>query len=181
MLILFIGCSAFADDPQEGAYVDHLQVKRLGKNIAVDFSLKNVVVDKLTQTLDSGLPVRFLFQVRLVRKAGVLTSGVLADKQFERVLEKDNLKNRYKISYDGNTEEIPAFSDAIEALSQVEDFELAPVLDLIPDKRYQVEVQVKLEEFRLPFLLHRILPFMNLWDMTTPWKTQRIDLEGLGK
>lgn len=161
----------------DGAVVDALSFRSSSDALLIDFTVKNLATPKLVETLDSGLPIRFVYHVKFVRRAGALTSGVVNDIKFERVVEKDNLKNRYRIIENGDTTELSDFAAAMEALGAVRGVEVALLSDLIEEKRYQVEVQVKLEEFRLPFHLHRILPFLSMWDITTPWKVVRVPAE----
>jgi len=188
LLILLLAAAAlnicaaggFADE-SGGAAVDEVSLRREKDILLVDFSVKNAISTQLTETLDSGLPVRFVYNVRLVRKAGALTSGTLSNIKFERVLEKDNLKNRYRISEKSETSDVGDLNSAVGSLCRVVGLEVAPLLDILPEKKYQVEIQVKLEEFRLPFHLHQLLPFLSLWDQTTPWKIVRLPQEILQK
>ena len=106
--------------------------------------------------------------------------GVVADTSFERVLEKDNLKSRYYISQDDRRVEAQSLEEAMGLMQKVADLEVAPLSILLPGESYRVEIQVKLEEFRLPFHLHRILPFMSFWDVTTPWSIHTVSGEGKG-
>lgn len=160
------------------AFVDEVAINRDRNEITVDFTVKNIVAGQMVEALDSGLPVRIVYKVRFVRKAAALTTAVLNDIQFERVIEKDNLKNRYRIKEKEDTKEFPDLDSAAEVLSRVKGLVVAPTEELLPEKRYQIELQVKLEEFRLPFQLHRILPFFSLWDVTTPVKTVRVPNDG---
>lgn len=165
---------SFADGD---AFVDEVGVKSKDGLLHVDFTVKNIAQRQFVEALDSGLPVRIVYNVRFVRKAGALTTAVLKDITFERVVEKDNLKNNYAIRENQDTREVPELASAVDILSKVSPMPVAPFSDMIPGKRYQVEIQVKLEEFRLPFQLHRILPFLSLWDVTTPVKTVRFTSE----
>lgn len=156
------------------AYIDQVLLTRRDGLLYVDFTVKNIVARQFVEALDSGLPVRFVYNVRFVRKAAALTTAVLKDIHFERVIEKDNLKNTYAIKENQDNREVADFAAAIDLLGTVKALPVTPVSDMLPEKRYQLEIQVKLEEFRLPFQLHRILPFFSLWDVTTPVKTVRI-------
>jgi Domain of unknown function (DUF4390) len=170
-----------AEEEKSGAVVDEVVFSKNDRAVLVGFRIRNLASEQLIKTLESGLPVRFVYEVRFVRKAGYLTSGVLSDIKFERVLEKDNLKNLYRITEMDVGTDIADFAVAIDRLGRVDDLPVAAHSELIPEKRYQVEIQVKLEEFRLPFHIHRILPFFSAWDVTTPWKTVRLPPEFIGR
>lgn len=171
---------AFAEEGG-GAIVDEVFFGKTDRAVTVGFRIRNIASEQLIKTLESGLPVRFVYEIRFVRKAGYLTSGVLSDIKFERVLEKDNLKNLYRITENDVGVDMADFASAIGKLDRVDDLPVAAINELIPEKRYQVEIQVKLEEFRLPFHIHRILPFFAAWDVTTPWKTVRLPPEFTGR
>lgn len=158
-------------------YVEALTPRRAGPRIVVDFDVANLYDLRLAETLDSGLPVRIVYHVRLMRRGSFFISGVVADTRIERVLEKDNLANKYRLTTDKEIEETGDLPAAIEILRRARSVDLVEAADLIPDSRYQVEVQVKLEEFRLPFHLQRLLPFLSGNDRKTPWKKMRLPNE----
>lgn len=179
--MLFAWCGISVAEEQGGAVVDDVVFGRNDRAVTVGFVIRNLASEQLVKTLESGLPVRFVYEIRFVRKAGYLTSGVLSDTKFERVLEKDNLKNLYRITENDVGTDVADFAAAIQMLGRVDDLPVAGLSELLPEKRYQVEIQVKLEEFRLPFHIHRILPFFSAWDVTTPWKTVRLPPEYTGR
>lgn len=180
-LSLCVAAPVRAQEDRPGATIGEVVFGKNEQAVQVSFKINDLSSEQLVKTIESGLPVRFVYLVRFVRKAGYLTSGVLTDLKFERVLEKDNLKNRYRITENDVSSDVDDFPTALLKLGNVEKLDVAPLSDLIPEKRYQVEIQVKLEEFRLPFHLHRILPFFSAWDVTTPLKTVRLPAEFGGK
>ncbi len=143
-------------------------------SITVDFVIKEVWSARLIKTLESGLPVRFTYTVRIVRLDKTLWEGDLVNHRFERVLKKDNLKNRYIITSSEKRRDFISLDDAIEEMTMVDSYPICNVAQLSPSGEYQVEIQVKLEEFRLPFMLHRFLPFVSHWDVQTPWRRDKI-------
>jgi len=159
------------------ARVDAVSFSKSGDDqLLVSFRVVDAADARVAETLDSGLPVRFVFRVRLMRPSGLPFGGLVADKQFERVLEKDNLKNRYRVVEGEEKRDAASLEEALVRMGTVENYAVAP-LSVADGGGVRVEIQVKLEEFRLPFHLHRILPFMNFWDVTTPWAFAAIPAE----
>ncbi len=145
-------------------------------SITVDFGIKEVWSARLIKTLESGLPVRFTYTTRIVRLDKTLWEGDLVYHRFERILEKDNLKNRYIITSGEKKRDFPSLDDAIAEMTAVTSYPICNISQLSPSGEYQVELQVKLEEFRLPFMLHRFLPFVSHWDVQTPWRRDKLPL-----
>ncbi len=163
---------SFADGEEIAPRVDSVSFKRGGgDSLLIDFGLQGDISKEIVETLDSGLSVRITYRARVVRSASFFLGGVISDREFDRLLEKDNLTNTYRVSDDdgGKVREFETLAQALELMRTVENFNVVPLTSILPDQNYQLELQVKLEEFRLPFLLHRFLPFTGLWDETTPW------------
>jgi hypothetical protein len=183
LVLLLVLTAAVARSEETGkARIEHPTVTRNADGqMVIGYAVLDATNDKLVETLDSGLPVRFIYRTRLVRTSGLPFGGIVADLQFERVLEKDNLKNRYRVTEGDRGYDCATFDEALSRLCVVEGYPVYPVKDLRKNEDYRIELQVKLEEFRLPFHLHRILPFMNFWDVTTPWLYVSVPLETLRK
>jgi len=164
-----------------GATITEITFSASADNLMIAFKVDGAVTEELVETLDSGLPVRFIYRVKVSRRASMLMGATLANLNFERVLEKDNLKGIYTISQDDRSVELKSFEEAMEVMTEVEDVETVPLSSLLGGEKYRAEVQVKLEEFRLPFHLHKILPFMSMWDIETPWKRVNVPREFYGK
>lgn len=184
-LLLFLCCvaSGARGEDAPGARVEGVAFARApGGDLTVSFQVVNANSEaKLVETVESGLPVRFIYRTRLVRTSAVPFGGIVGDLSFERTLEKDNLKNRYRVTQGERTTDFPTMDQALALMGKVEGFAIAQAKDLRSRESYRAEIQVKLEEFRLPFHLHRILPFMNFWDVTTPWTAVPVPAELLRK
>ena len=59
-------------------------------------------------------------------------------------------------------------------MTRMEGFPVVRSGQLEADEGYKLELQVRLEEFRLPFHLHRVLTFVSFWDAQTPWYIQPV-------
>jgi hypothetical protein len=159
---------AFADETSRAKVENVLLQRGEDGDMLVDFAVTGTIDKKLVETLDSGLPVRLVFEIRVVRAAKFLMGGVISYSKFERVLEKDNLKNRYRVTIGDDYSDFGSLAEAMAMMVNVTDISVVQLSDLLRDERYRMEILVKLEEFRLPFFLHRVLPFFGYWDVTTP-------------
>lgn len=174
-LAIFV-CQPLAHaEKTSSARVDNVLLER-GEDgdMLVSFTVEGATDKKLAETLDSGLPVRLVFELRVVRTANFLMGGVIAYSKFERVLEKDNLKNRYRVTIGDDYTDLDSLEEAMNQMVTVEGVSIIQLSELLPSEDYRLETVVKLEEFRLPFFLHRILPFVAYWDITTPVKVTNV-------
>lgn len=179
LLLLAIAPLAFtAEGKPAPSRVAEVSYKRDGNGfLTVDFTVEGLMDGRLKSTLDSGLPVRFTYTVRLLRLDRGLWEGDSVFLTFERVLEKDNLKNRYIMSDGDKKINYDAVEEALGAMSKVEGLTVCEATRLDADSKYRSEIQVKFEEFRLPFFLHRFLPLVSLGDLKTPWRKDSLPPE----
>jgi hypothetical protein len=178
-LLLAISPSAFpAEGKGTSSQISDVAFK-LDANgfLTVDFNVTGLLDGRLKTTLDSGLPVRFTYTVRLLRLDRGLWEGDAVFLTFERVLEKDNLKNRYILSDGDKKVNFDSAEEALGAMSKVEALPVCETSRLNESSKYRSEIQVKFEEFRLPFFLHRFLPLVSLGDLKTPWRKDPIPPE----
>lgn len=160
-------------------YVTDVRLERGPRgDLLVSFRVEKALVPQLRETLESGLPVRFTFWVRVDRPKAWARDEVLADLQLTRTLEKNNLQNRFHVTFEDGSEgpEVPELEKAVDALARVERLSLLP-LDALRGPPAFLRIRARLQEFQLPFRLHRILPFVGLWDVETPWYVVEVPRE----
>jgi len=156
---------------ERGPYIDGVQLERGPRSdLLVSFHVEGALVPQLRETLESGLPVRFTFWIRIDRPKAWARDEVLVDLRLTRTLEKNNLQNRFHVTFEDGSAgpEEPDLARAVAALGRVEGLSLLP-LDALRGASAFLRIRARLQEFRLPFRLHRILPFVALWDLETPW------------
>lgn len=156
------------------AYIDDVRLSLgPGGEVMLDFRVKNVLDALVADTLDSGLPVRFAHLIQVVQPRELKRDKVLVDLKLVRVLEKDNLKDRFRVTVE-NTEEKRQYGDlreAVEVMTRVEKVVLVPA-DVIETRRpLFLKIKTQLQQFQLPFRLHYLLAFVSYWDVETDWYT----------
>jgi hypothetical protein len=140
-------------------------------DLLVDFRVEGVRTRRVLDTLDSGLPVRFTYWVRVVRPRELRRDQVVAEVKVVRVLEKDNLRNRFHVTLaeGGDSEEVNTLDAALQAMTQVEGVSVMP-LDALGGRRPMVLLlKAQLQKFQLPFHLHYLFAFVAYWDVETEW------------
>ncbi len=175
--LLLIASPALAESAKSASRVENVAFSRDGQVLAVSFEVTGFSDERLKKSLESGLPLRFTYTIRLLRTDKALWEGDSVFLTFERVLEKDNLKNRYTLSDGEEKRNFEVADDALLAMGRVDKYPVCEIERLGAKNKYRSEIQVKFEEFRLPFFLHRFLPFVSLGDLKTPWKNEPVPQE----
>ncbi|MBI5440134.1 MAG: DUF4390 domain-containing protein [Deltaproteobacteria bacterium] len=154
------------------AYIDTVQFRRgTRSDLLVSFRVQRAFDDRVVDTLDAGLPVRFTYQLRVLRSRDVLSDVVVKDVHFDRTLVKDNLKDRYRVEPERGRQgqDVASLAEAVEAMTRVEGVRLLPLDALGRSGPLVLKIKAKLQKFQLPFHLHYLFAFVSYWDVETDW------------
>lgn len=172
LVTLLLGAGAPALGARKEARIEEVTVRRGAQSdLVVGFRVQGALDQRVADTLESGLPVRFTYWLRVVRPRGLLTDVPVAERKIVRVLEKDNLKDRFRLVYqdEGRTEDVESLPAAVEAMARVDGVSVLPLDALAGSGALQLRIKAQLQEFLLPFRLHYLLPFVAYWDVETDW------------
>jgi hypothetical protein len=159
------------------AYIDDVRLYLgPGGDVTLDFRVKKVLDDFIADTLDSGLPVRFTHLIRVIQPRELKRDNVLVDLKLVRVLEKDNLKDRFRVTLEdtGESRQYGDLREAVEVMTRVEKVSLFPADVLETHRPLFLKIKTQLQKFQLPFRLHYLLAFLSYWDVETDWYTQEL-------
>lgn len=154
------------------AYVDAVVLRRGARaDLTLNFRIERAFDNRILDTLDSGLPVRFTYLIQVAKSRDVLRDQLVADVRLDRTLVKDNLKNRFRVKLTANGEEkdFGTLTEAAELMSRVEGLSLLPLEALQRQGPLLLKIKVQLQKFQLPFHLHYLLAFVSYWDVDTDW------------
>jgi hypothetical protein len=174
-LLLFLVAALFPGGRVWGrsgeAYIDSVTLKRgPGGDVLLSFRIQRAFDQRILDTLDSGIPVRFTYWIQVVRPRGVLPDRVVTEVRLDRSMVKDNLKDRYRITVNtGEPRDLPSLTEAIEAMTQVDRVSLVPLEALSRKAPLLLKIKAKLQKFKLPFHLHYLFAFVSYWDVDTDW------------
>ncbi len=162
--------------PVEGRRGDAvIEAVRLTRGVDGDlllaFRVAKALDERVFDTLDSGLPVQFVYLIRVERPRDFAPDKVLVDRRLVRVLEKDNLKDRYQVTLEGRSEarDFSSLEEAIEVMTRVEAVSLLPLADLSRRRPQFLRIKAQLQKFQLPFRLHYLFAFVSYLDVETDW------------
>ncbi len=172
LLLVLLAAALPATAAKGRAYVDGVQLRRSpGGDLLLDFRVQDALDERLLDTLDSGLPVRFTYWVRVTRPRELARDEVVVDLRLVRVLEKDNLKNRFRVSLEGGGDprDVGTLPEAVAAMGGVEGLPLLPLEQLNGRRPLVLHVKAQLQKFQLPFRLHYLFAFVSVLDVETDW------------
>ena len=169
-LAVWVAASVAAAD--SGAYVADVRLTRgATQDLVLAFRVHQAMDQRALDTLESGLAVRFTYWVRVQSPRRLLPDENLVDQKLERVLEKDNLKNRYRLTMvEGQApRDVADLAEALAVMSRVEGVSLLPLEVLDSRRPLYLRVRARLQRFEMPFRLHYVLPFVSYLDVGTDW------------
>ena len=169
-LAVWIAASVAAAD--SGAYVADVRLTRgPAQDLVLAFRVQQAMDQRALDTLESGLAVRFTYWVRVQSPRRLFPDENLVDLKLERVLEKDNLKNRYRLTMvEGQPpRNVADLAEALAVMSRVEGVSLLPLEVLESRRPLYLRVRARLQRFEMPFRLHYVLPFVSYLDVGTDW------------
>jgi hypothetical protein len=161
------------------AYIDNVQLRRGQRgDLLVAFRVQRAFDERLLDTLDSGLPVRFTYHVQVLRSREVLADRLFGEVRFHRTLMKDNLKDRYLVTIGSSREaqDVRGLAEAVELMTRVEGVRILSLESLGRSGPLLLRIKAKLQKFQLPFHLHYLFAFVSYWDVETDWYT--VELPG---
>jgi hypothetical protein len=175
LFLAFLFIPALPSHARRGqAYIDGVQLSHGdGGDLVLAFRVKQALDDRILDTLDSGLPVRFTYWIRIENPRKFALDEVLVDLKLVRILEKDNLKDRYRVTLEGSTEarELTDLAEAVAVMSRIEGVGLVPLERLKGHSPLLLKVKAQLQKFQLPFRLHYLFAFVSYLDVETDWYT----------
>jgi hypothetical protein len=169
-LAVWVAAPVVAAD--KGAYVADVRLTRgADQDLVLAFRVQQAMDQRVIDTLESGLAVRFTYWVQVQRRRRLLPDEKLVDLKLERVLEKDNLKDRFRLTMtEGQPpRDVADLATAVSVMSRVDGVSLLPLEVLASRRPLYLRVRARLQRFEMPFRLHYILPFVSYLDVGTDW------------
>lgn len=141
------------------------------EDLVVGFRVDKALDARVFDTLDSGLPVQFVYLIRVEHPRNFARDEQVADLRLVRVMEKDNLKDRYRVKLEGQKEgrDFSSLEEAIGVMTRVEGVSLMPLEVLASRKPLVLRIKAQLQKFQLPFRLHYLFAFVSYLDVETDW------------
>ncbi|THB79750.1 MAG: DUF4390 domain-containing protein [Desulfobulbaceae bacterium] len=134
--------------------------------------LRNSLTEEMLEGLHSGIPVSFLFFLKLEKSGPNWPNNNLVEMEFNHRLSFDTLKELYTVTTDESSRKkliTPTLSDALEHLNSINGLKIIELKSLNPDGKYKISIKADLYKKTLPMSLHTYIPFLSWWDLNTDW------------
>jgi hypothetical protein len=132
--------------------------------------VNSTFTDEMLSALNSGLPIRFNFQVELYRDQ---VNDPITVQDFAHTLTYDTLKESYEIILDEANSKVIQTRDLEKAktfMDEINGLKVIKLQDLAPNHHYRLRIRGHLFEKTLPMGIQRVLPFISSWDNETGWQ-----------
>lgn len=134
--------------------------------------LENSFTEEMIEGLHSGLPVKFTFFIELAPTTSGWNSDQSATLETNHIIDYDTLKETYTVEIEESGKRFHTFDNLQEAqltANDINGLRITELSALQPDTSYSIRVRADLYKKTLPMGLHRFIPFISWWDITTDW------------
>ncbi|MDO5103939.1 MAG: DUF4390 domain-containing protein [Lautropia sp.] len=136
----------------------------LGAEFAINLS------HALQDAVSRGLPLHFVTEFEIIRPRTLWLDDTVATGQKEWRLSYHALTRQYRVSWDKGSEAFNTLDEALALMLNQQDWAIASIEDLKPERTYLVRVRMRLDTTRLPKPF-QITAFTDSdWNPQSAWK-----------
>ena len=157
-LSLFFGllypavCRA-GDEPKPA--IKDILLTRCQEELCINFSLSGGLTSNIEKILQSGIPVKYLFEISLERKR-FLWDDELKHMELARTVVLDNIRDEYDLNFNYPSTRIITVSNldqAAEYLFNIKQLPIVPLRGLVKGEKYvlHIKASAKKGETSMPF------------------------------
>ena len=170
--ILFIAVpipSVFAESPN----IVNIGVATKGKYVVMNARLIDGFTEKITEAIESGVPMGFTFEIELRKENTAWVDSLVSSNTIRHKIQFDPLKKAYRFSEAGKNVRRKVITRKMSRYQKLmltlKDIPIAPLFRLNPDEKYYVRVKADLETDRFWFPFNYIFFFVPFSDFETSW------------
>ena len=161
--------SAFADSPN----IVNIGVATKGKYVVMNARLIDGFTEKITEAIESGVPMGFTFEIELRKENTAWVDSLVSSNTIRHKIQFDPLKKAYRFSEVGKDVRRKVITRKMSRYQKLmltlKDIPIAPLFRLNPDEKYYVRVKADLETDRFWFPFNYIFFFVPFSDFETSW------------
>lgn len=152
--------------------ITNIKLANTRDDLLTYFEIKNAFTDKITQTVQNGIPRAFSFYVSLYKTSDAWRDKKIADIRFTSTIKYNSLKQEYAVFRPWKNEKpsvTQSFEKAKAWMTEIDNLKVIPLADLFKSEKYQIRIKAELSRVTLPFFLHYVFFFVSFWDIETDW------------
>jgi len=168
ILLLTTKNLAFAKD----ARLTNIIVTNTRDDLLIYLNVEGAFREKMENAVLSGVPATFSFFITLYKVRNLWFDEKAADLKVTHTIKYNNLKKEFIVTRSWESDKTVAtesFNEAQKLMADVDSFKIVSLNRLEKGKVYQIRAKAELSKLTLPFYLHYILFFVQLWDFETDW------------
>ncbi len=158
----------------EKAFLDNVTLTNTRDHLVAYFSVQNAFSSKINEAILNGVPTTFTFYISLYRVRESWVDKKISSHKIFNTLKYNALREDFSLARPWKSEEVLVIKTLDEAEKQMTDitgFNIIPIDQLIPGKKYQVRIKAEMKKIKLPLYLHHVFFFLSLWNFETDWYT----------
>lgn len=159
---------------EDGPGFSEITVTSSSSHLLFFAQLQNSFTEEMLEGLHSGLPVKFTFFIELAPTEKGWKSEQSIRLETNHIVNYDTLKDTYRVEIEESGKRFHTFDnlqDAQRAANDINGLRIIELGALQPDTSYSIRVRADLYKKTLPMGLHRFMPFISWWDITTDWSS----------
>lgn len=153
------------------AILSDITVSNSPDDLLLHVTLRNAFNEELRQTVLSGTPTLFVFQIVLKQVNTLWRNETLADIRAAQSIRYDDIRHEFIVrrAYEREPEITPSFEEAQARVSRLDGMKITPLDRIARGLPYRLSVKASAGRRGLPLGLHHLLFFMSFWDVETDW------------
>ncbi len=135
------------------------------------FSLRNGFTSQVVDALQSGIPVKYIFDVEVLAP-GFLWRKQLVHREVLRVISFDSLKGEYRVMFGPVVNRVvilKTLDEAMRLVCDVNDVPLLPLKDLEKGTVYILRVRARSEKSVSSLPFEGLMKIFSSWGLETKW------------
>jgi hypothetical protein len=155
-----------------------LEVVKLDGKVCVSTRLLGGFTKTVTDTITSGIPATFSYEIELWSKKPLWADESIVSKALGRLVTFNSLTNEFQVAQEGSAAKWGRTSKDLEEVKKwvtpVEVLPLVSVEDLDPKQKYYVRVRAMVKTDQSRSALKSVLLFISSFKVRTGWKQSEL-------
>lgn len=154
----------------QDAFISDVHLTNTRDNLIAYFKVENAFTEEIKHAVLKGIPASFSFYITLDKINKALFNSEISDLKITSTLKYNVLKKEFVVTRpwkNGKPFVTESFEEAKVAMTEVNNFMVAGLTDLVKGKNYKLKLKADLDKVTLPLYLHYIFFFVSFWDFET--------------
>lgn len=156
------------------AFLDNVTLTNTRDNLVTYFNVENAFTPKIHEAILNGIPTTFTFYISLYWARESWFDKKIASHKISNTLKYNAIREDFSLTRPWKSEEIliiKTLDTAEKQMTAITGFNIIPIDQLIPGRKYQIRIKAEMKKIKLPLYLHHLFFFLAFWNFETNWYT----------